>query len=72
MSGLEIMAETARAEGKLALVFTVYLVIDPKAISQCDEYRDERAMAAVVRNEIASNLESVRYVHSIRVRRRRI
>jgi tagatose-1,6-bisphosphate aldolase len=72
MKGLgQIIAENARAAGKEALAFTVYVTVDPIAIANTLYKWDDRSPEQVVADEIASNLESVHYVESITVRRKK-
>ena len=72
MTSLQMFADRASAGGKLALVFTVYLVVDPRVVTDSTERPGDELAAAVVRDEIASNLESVPYVQIVKVWRRRI
>lgn len=70
MKGLgQIIADNARTEGKIALAFTVYVVVDPTTISEMISRMDEGQAEVVVRDEITSNLESVTYVESVTVKR---
>lgn len=73
MKGLgQIIADNARTEGKIALAFTVYVVVDSTTISEMISRMDEGQAEVVIRDEITSNLESVTYVESVTVRRRTI
>ncbi len=71
MKGLgPIIADNARADGKLALAFTVYVVVDPTIVAESIPRMDDSPIETVVRDEIASSLESVSYVESVTVKRR--
>lgn len=72
MNGLgEIIVMNARAGGKLPLVFTVYVVVDPAGLQSAQAPGDTNSPDDVVSDEIASNLASLDYVELVAVRIKR-
>jgi Ni,Fe-hydrogenase III component G len=65
----DIVAANAAKNGKQALMFTVYVSVDPEVIKELLEEPDPD-LAQVVGGEIQSNLESVAYVDQVIVRQK--
>lgn len=65
----EVMQERAREGGREAYPFVIDLDVDPKAVAE--QYGDrETAVAELLKGEIESWLESLKYVESYSVRRK--
>jgi hypothetical protein len=68
----DIIVANARASGKDAYAFTVYVIVDPAVVRQSQGHGDHRTPQDVVADEIESNLDSVPYVDHVVIRRRPI
>lgn len=76
MNGLgHIIATNARAAGKEALAFTVYVIVDPAKMREYAGVADTQAfttedMVGIVSDEIEAHLDSNSWVESSTVRRK--